>query len=275
MNNEKDDLRKLQLIELSLLDRFKEICEINNLRYYLLGGTLLGAIRHGGFIPWDDDIDVCMPRKDYDIFLEVCLNNPIKDIDVKSHDRNEDYRYPFARMSTSKMQIINHSAIKPRVEDVWIDIIPLDGLPKSKIARGVHKIKLAFWWNLNQIAQYEELVDQKRKRSLFASFCVKLAGIVHHLVKVNYKTCLKHLDKNLKKYKYDEEEIIINFVAAYGFQETFPKKAFAEGKKYLFEGKEYFGPVDYDCVCKQIYGDYMTLPPENERNKHNAEIIRD
>lgn len=268
------NLRKLQLEELKILDIFTDICEKNHLRYYLLGGTLLGAIRHTGFIPWDDDVDVCMPRKDYEVFLKIAEKELAEPYYLSCLENNPDYRYCFARIATSAVKIKNYSANIPRVEDAWIDIIPMDGMPAGKLTLNIHKFKLMFWRGMNQIAQYDELVDQKRKRGKVEGIIVKLAGWKPLRKMVDYRKCTRKIQKVLKKYAYDDTEMVINFMAAYGFQEYFPRKSFGNGKKYNFENAEYVGPEDYDTVLRQIYGEYMELPPEDQRNKHNAEIIQ-
>ena len=99
------NLRKLQLEELKILKMFKKICEENDLRYYLLGGTLLGAVRHDGFIPWDDDVDVCMPREDYEKFQKIADKQLEKPYYLRSLENNNDYRYCFARIATENMKI--------------------------------------------------------------------------------------------------------------------------------------------------------------------------
>lgn len=273
---ELNDIRKLQLEELNILDEYVKICEENKLRYYSLGGTLLGSIRHKGFIPWDDDVDMSMPREDYEKFIKIAKEKLNSQFEIVTYEDDENYKYPWARMITRNMKIINHMANIPREEFAWIDIIPLDGFPNKGIKRKLHKLHLSFWWNLNQIVQFDELVDQKRKRSTFGKIALKIASLFKWLGKIiNYKTCLKHLNKVLMKYPYDSDsDEIINFLAAYGFDEVFTRESFASSEKYDFEGRKLNGPKGYDDVLTRIYNSsYMELPPVEERNKHHAEII--
>lgn len=269
------DLRKLQIEEISILDEFTRICEENDFKYYSLGGTLLGSIRHKGFIPWDDDVDVAMPRSDYEKFLSLSKEKFNKGFELVTYKNDKNYRYPWARLITKNMKIINHMANIPREEYAWIDIIPLDGFPNLGIKRKMHKLHLSFWWNLNQIIQFDELVDQKRKRSKIGKLSLKISSMFKWLGKViDYKICLNKLNKVLMKYPYEmESQDIINFLAAYGFKETFSRESFSDSVNYEFEGRNIKGPKGYDDVLKTIYGDYMKLPPLEERNKHHAEIV--
>ena len=270
-----DEIRRLQLEELEILKYFIQVCEKHGLRYYLLGGTLLGAVRHHGFIPWDDDVDVCMPREDLNR-LAVLFQRDDHPYEYVSYETDGEYRYSWPRLISRKMKIINRSAVKPREEFAWIDLIPLDGFPDKGPKRTLHKLRLSFWWDLNQILQFDELVDQKRKRSLPAAIAVKGASLFKGLGKVmDYHTCLRKLNETLAEYPYDSDtEDIINYLAAYGFREVFPRKCFRETAVLDFEGVGMKCPADYDTVCRIIYDDhYMELPPENERNKHNSEIV--
>ncbi len=266
----------MQLEELSILQEFVRICEKYNLRYYIIGGTLLGAIRNGGFIPWDDDVDVAMPRPDYEKFLNIAADVCTAPYSLSTFEIDETNHYPWARMTSSRMKLVNHMAAIPRIEPAWIDLIPLDGMPDGAIARVVHKARLSFWWNLNQIVQFDRLVDQKRKRGFLGRLAIRIASCFKWMSSfVEYKTCLRKLNATLKTCLYQSDtKDVINFLAAFGFDEIFPRSAFNEGAKYQFENLELVGPADYDVVCKKIYGaDYMTPPPIDERDKHHSEII--
>lgn len=272
-----NDLRLLQIEELNMLHVFVDICEKNSLRYFIIGGTLLGAVRNKGFIPWDDDVDVAMPRPDYNRLLSIMREYESKEYYFCNFNTEENYSYAWARMNSKKIKVVNNMANNPKVEPVFIDIIPLDGFPDNRLFRIIHKARLSFWWSVNQLCQFDKMVDQKRQRSWIAKSAIRIAGCFKGIDNlISYKVCLKKLNNILSKYPYDSSgKYIINFLAAYGFQEVFPRKAFEKTRKYTFEDIQLNGPIDYDTVCGIIYGDYMKLPPEDQRNKHYVEVIKD
>lgn len=270
-----DKLRRLQLKELELLKRFADICDKNQLRYYLLGGTFLGAVRHKGFIPWDEDVDIGMPRPDYEKFLEIAQDHFKSPCCIDNHIINKEARFGFTKIIDSSMRVINYSSNVPVEGYAWIDIIPLDGFPDPGLGRAIHKMRLTFWRTLCLMIQFDELVDHKRKRGAFAAFLLKAAGLFKWAFKgMDYNACYRHLTKLLKKYEYDSDTAdIINYLASKGFLEVYPRECFENLKLYDFEDARFAGPEDYDRVCSLVYGDYMKLPPEDQRSKHHLEVV--
>ena len=127
-----DYLRQLQLVELDILKQFLEICEKHALTYYMLGGTLLGAVRHKGFIPWDDDIDIGMPRPDYEKFLKLATYDlkPPYQLHTLFQNRGE-YNYYYARVENPETRVLRKMAIEDVHIPAWIDVFPLDGVPND------------------------------------------------------------------------------------------------------------------------------------------------
>lgn len=119
-------LRQLQKTELSILKRFKQICDKHHLRYYLYGGTLLGAVRHEGFIPWDDDVDVCMPYSDYEIFLNVAKKELGEDYFLQTSESDKHFVAPFAKIRLNNSTFLDSKFAKRHINHgIWIDIFPL------------------------------------------------------------------------------------------------------------------------------------------------------
>ncbi|MDD6152431.1 MAG: LicD family protein [Elusimicrobia bacterium] len=244
-------VKKLQQIELNMLKIFLEICEKENLHYYLLGGTLLGAVRHKGFIPWDDDIDIGMPRKDYEIFLSVAKKYLPTYYFLQTCYTDKGYPLPFAKLRDSRTVYkekplrnlhMNHG--------VWIDIFPLDFCPKHY-----------FWFNIyfrllrkRVFCQVEGIRTLKHKALKYLSY----------LICPSWHKAVKRQDllmKSVKKYAPST----INWGGAYGKKEIVPTEWYAEGTVLTFEGLQVKGPKHYDKWLRHIYGNYMKLPPLEKR----------
>ena len=141
---QQSDLRKLQLNELQIMDCFTEICRKNGLQYFLLGGTFLGAVRHKGFIPWDDDIDVGMPREDYERFYELVDEALPENYVYRNFKKGNETTIYFSRIEDTSFIIEDNSANIKRTRYAWIDIFPLDGMPDNKLIRNIHKFVLLY-----------------------------------------------------------------------------------------------------------------------------------
>ena len=267
-----DKLRELQLAELEIVKKFIKLCKENNLRYFILGGTLLGAVRHKGFIPWDDDIDIGMPREDYEKLIHIWKN-----LSMASNFKlvREKHKY-FIRVVNEKMFVKLNMGNKAEVIGAWIDIFPLDGIPKNKILKSVHMFKILFWRMMFQYANFDRAVNiTLKKRPFYEKILIKI-GYIFEIEKILGKFDIyKKLDNCLKKYNYDKFEYVGNFMGAYKFKEMFPKKIYDEVQEYEFENIKLLGPREYDFVLKQLYGNYMKLPDINDRNKHQLEILDD
>ena len=266
------------MVEFSLMCDFQRICEKHNLRYYLLGGTLLGAVRHGGFIPWDDDVDLAMPREDYMKFLEIAPAEIAgrEGIGLVSLYNDETYRQGMAKLTDSSIKVINRSANEERSEEAWIDIIPMDGFPKG-FGGFIQKIRLLFWRVMDCTAEFDYVIDTKRDRGFAGNLAVKLLGAfssVVHPYGRDYHRVLMNTEKCLGRYAYDESDRVINLHAASGFKEIFDREWLGEGTPVEFEGHTFTAPANIEAVLNCIYGpDYMTPPPADQRNWHNTEIV--
>lgn len=266
-------LRDLQLAELEVLKEFLRICKKYRLRYYMLGGTLLGAVRHKGFIPWDDDIDIGMPRPDFIRFERIVKKELPDHLNYYSYKKDQGYRYYVPRLTDSRVKVIDTSAAVHTEKEAWIDIFPLDGMPGNKLARKFHCFRLLIARAKVNYSMFSTNIDLKKTSRPFYEKALISFGRVFPVEKI-FKTSreLAHLDRLMQKYPYDSSPYLINFMGIHKLKEMFHKKYYGKGAFYEFEGLKLKGPADYDHVLRQMYGEYWNPPDKEEMNHHNTQI---
>lgn len=273
---ENTSLRKLQLTELEILKEVVRICKEENIKYYLMGGTFLGAVRHKGFIPWDDDIDISMSRKDYDKFFEIAPKKLKNQYIYKNFKKDNENTIYFSRVEDSSVKIEDTSAINTRTRSAWIDIFPLDGMPNNIIMRQLHKIRLLYRRLILQYSQFSIIVNQDLpNRPLHEKILIKIGNVLKVEKHLDTKKSMKKLDKALRKYDYDKSKYVVNFMGAYKFKEMFKKEIYNNTAEYDFENQKLIAPKEYHIVLSQMYGDYMKIPPEHQQNKHHSKVIEE
>ncbi len=267
------ELRSIQYTELELIKLFVEICDKEKLIYYMLGGTMLGAVRHKGYIPWDDDADFGMPRGDYERFCKIASKYLPTGIRLSTFNGEAHYKY-FGRLLSEKKKVKISGVIDSHESNVWIDIFPLDGLPEPSAIRLFHKIRLLVLRKLFNISNFNKDVPlHYAHRAWYNQIGVFLCRHIPIQQFFSASAVKKYLDKALKAYPYEKSTWNLNMMGAYKFKEQFKQSTFGEGTFYDFEGMKLRGPKDYETYLTQLYGDYMILPPESERNKHNTKLM--
>ena len=260
------NLEELKKIELRLLKQFKDICEKEGFRYSLAGGTLLGAVRHKGFIPWDDDIDISLPRKDYNNFINYCKTHttPFKLI---SHELESSYWYLFAKI-TAPDTIIYESNNNPNElpMGVYIDIFPLDGL-----ADNLFLAKLKFY----QSSLYRELLVAKNWKRFFISkthsLIVEPIRFILYLLsrKLSAKRLIHSIEKIYKGINFDCVKYSTCICGVYRSKEIHETLLYNNFVSLKFEGITCKCFKEYEKYLTLHYGDYKKLPPLDKRESHH------
>ncbi len=267
-------LREAQLYGLELLKTFDRICRQEGITYYLLGGTAIGAVRHQGFIPWDDDIDVGLMRDDYERFLAVAPKYLKANEIIKHFTLDKTYPDYTMKLSNSTIFYVLQKESTQVKRNVWIDIFPLDGAPGNKVLRWIHFRKIDFHRMLLAFKMVENVrIDPNRSKVkkcliVFARY-TNIGRIVDP---VQQK---KAIDKEFKKYPTDTSALIGNYFGAYHEVEFFPPDYFKEGRNVVFEDGIFTAPKELEKYLEHQYGNYMKLPPKEKRvpKHHVVDVI--
>lgn len=262
-----EEFRRLQLVELEVLSEVDRVCRKHNINYVIYGGTMLGAVRHKGFIPWDDDVDIAMLREDYIKFkaIQSDLNPDI--CFLQDHDSDPDYRWGYTkvrRTGTSYIRIgQEHMKYKT---GIFIDIMPMDDVPLS-IPGQMLEYFICYLFRKILWSEVGKYSNTGLKRLWF-----KLINYIPANRVYNW------LDRIVKKSRNNTpNKVRCLLLPAYGkpfvhnpitIRYGMPKEWFIERAEYDFEGHKFWGTKDYNAILKYSYNDYMKLPPENQREQH-------
>lgn len=254
-----EEIQKYLLETVKVLSDF---CENNNLRYYLSGGSLLGAVRHQGFIPWDDDIDIMMPRKDYEVLISEFDNNTYEIVDCQT---NKYYGAPYARM-WDKRTVREWKNFDQISMGIYIDILPIDGYPNSEFLSVIRDYYLLYLRKWRTISLRKTITEKDRFKVLQKI----LKAINPHTA--NYYSCKANLIG--KKNSFETSSFVGVQSGTYHQQkERNPKSIFDHTIYFQFEDIQLPGPAGYDEYLKHLFGNYMQLPPEDQRIGRHDQIV--
>ena len=256
------ELRRLQLEELEILDEVVRICDKHNLDYFLVGGTCLGAVRHKGFIPWDDDIDIAMLREDYEKFMLIAIDEINDKYFIQCPLTDKKYYLGFIKVrknNTTFIQEQEKKEINDSHQGFFIDIFPLDYT--NNINSLSLKLNIIMAKNLTQTMIYKR--GYKKFNELMHPL-ISLLGLPFSINRLQ-----RWVNKLMQKQNNKEHKYIGSFAGAYHYKkDTFPCNKVLPSKKIEFEGKKYKTFNDFRWYLNHLYGDYMKLPKVEDRVTH-------
>lgn len=273
MRYEESDLKKLQGIELEILKEVQKICEKNEIEFFIIGGTALGAKRHGGFIPWDDDIDIGMTRENYNKFLEISqvqLNNHFF-LQTPYTDINSTNAFAKVRKDNTKFIEWRNRNIKMH-NGIYIDVFPYDNIPDAEILRKKQFNKVQRLQKYFVYKQTKELSEKPDGKSAnVRSFFRKVIHCIFKLVPMKF--LISKLEKEMCRYNHIETRTQACLFFPKYMVECMDNEVLYPIQFVNFENMHVPAPNDIDEYLKTHYGEYMTLPPQSQRVGHKPCIL--
>ncbi len=266
-----EDFRRLQLLELDMLVELDRVCRAHEIQYVITCGTLLGAVRHKGFIPWDDDVDVAMLREEYEKFKKVCHEMNPEICYFQDHDTDKEYRWGYGKLRRTGTTYIRPGQGKLKCRTgVFIDILPVDDIPMSFLGQTLNDF---YCFCLRKIL-WSEIGKEDQNIGPFERTAYKV------LSHIPSEWVFRRVEGMAKRSKNNSPNPTRTFLLPSGAKELgmysdgknslhlrygTPKKWIQEVQEFEFEGHRFLGTKYYDAYLRSRYGDYMQLPPEEKR----------
>ena len=257
-----EDLKKLHEVQVEILKDIDKFCREHNITYFLIAGTLLGAVRHKGFIPWDDDIDIGMLRSDYEKFIKTYPSDKNNKYFVQTLETDPNYWHSYAKIR-KKNTFMNEAKIASLNlnKEIFVDLFPFDNVKDG----GYDKIK----YRANIIKVIRESIYVKRKIITLRDCRIKFLSAIFLIFPV--KTLYKFQKKLMMKYDKIETTNVACYIGEYQTRNEYLKKdVFLPVKKQEFAGEMFNAINKPEVYLEQIYGDYMKLPPKEKRVAHGV-----
>lgn len=256
-------LEEIKQIELDILKCFHSFCAENNIRYFISHGTLLGAIRYKGFIPWDDDMDVLVPREDYDRLISIFRDS--ERYQLISFEKNKNFAFPYAKLCDITTRKVEGGYFNGTELGLDIDVFPLDHWDNDleKARKEVKKQqKNMFRLSLSKLQKPDSLNPVKRFVKGILMIPCKLRGSAYYVEKLIQGAC--------KPEQTGSHYMGGKAWNVYGERDILPAEVFAEAIELEFEGEKFYAPVGYDAFLTSLYGDYLPEPPVEKRKTHHG-----
>lgn len=259
MNNKTIDLRDIQNRGLQLLLVVDAFCKKNNISYYLEGGTLLGAVRHKGFIPWDDDVDVTMLREDYDQFIKLAGKSFPEQYFVQTNDSDTDYPFGFAKIIDLKSKFMNNRN-KFRT-GFCIDVVPIDNAHDNKL---VHNINIFMIKVIQGLTKAKIALDMYNYRGVIIKASVMIAALAGKVFTTKFLMSIQKMIATASNHRETKNKCIYCYPFDY-LDRLFPSTVYKSIEMMEFEGYIFPAPTGWDQILTILYDDYMQLPPVEKR----------
>jgi lipopolysaccharide cholinephosphotransferase len=251
------DIRILQQKIIGNLEAIDQVCREHGLRYYLWAGTMLGAVRHKGFIPWDDDMDICMPRPDYEQLISHWREWLPQPYEVIATETDPTYPYPFAKIEDASTTVLERPDFK-FLEGVYIDVFPIDGVPSDEHKRKKHFKHYKFWRHLLFLRGRDPFKHGHGPRSW-------LPWLLHKTFSLAWLQ--RKVRSYMARYDYEQSAYVCDYDD--GLRGCIEKRVLGAPQLYPFEDKQFMGVEHYDEYLSNKYGDYMQLPPVEKQIQHH------
>lgn len=270
-------LKELQGYEADALKQFITLCEKHNLRYYVIGGTLLGAVRHGGFIPWDDDVDVAMPREDYDAFIEIAAEELPTPYVIEYPKKDPDFKSYFAKIRRTDITVYEELLENEASSRIGylIDVIPIDGTPDNSFAKKIYYAKVLWYRFLCGTANVYTGIRTNRPKS--EQLLLRVVRALKLYEWIDVQNVYEKMDKLFHKQDCETAKEIGTLMGAYKLHEIVPREYFGDYENasvWQFEDMQVKGPEKWDEYLTHMYGDYQTPPKKEEQVLHYQPIIK-
>jgi len=251
------DIETLHQHILQIMLTTDRVCQEHDIRYYCWAGTMLGAVRHKGFIPWDDDMDICMPRPDYDRFLTHAHEWLPQPLEALSIETSATYPGSFAKIVDSSTTLIER-AHSDYVAGIYIDVFPIDGAPKAKWAR---QIAVTRYKLLDKLLYFLHRDPYKHGHGPSSWPVLAIQKLFSH------EWARRQLRAANLAYDYDKSDYVLDYDD--GVDGVLPKRVLGTPQPVEFEGHWVMGVEHADEYLRQKYGDYMVVPPHDHQRQHN------
>lgn len=260
-------LRKLQLVQLEILKKIDAICVENNIQYSLYAGTLLGAVRHGGFIPWDDDLDICMPRVEYNHFLDVWSRIQPKGYILQAKENTPSCSPSFIKIRKDHTTFWQ-SGEKPGKYHmgIFVDIFPIDRIPNGPIER------IVFYWRWMKYQLYTREYIPEKSNVIVRLVSAMMLRFTSHEERMRYR---ERLICKLTHFNNDTRLKMVGIETMESLHVQYPSNMFDRYTKIKFEDAEFMCVENWNLCLQYEYGDYMELPAEEDRVQKHRPILID